>query len=58
MHINLKKAIVNFMLNNIDIDNLVTETAEEFRQYIYKKDGKYCIGGEEVYNFISAFHKL
>jgi len=58
MNIELKKAIVNFMLANLNEFQLVNRTAEVFRQYIYTPEGNFCIGGEEVSKFISDFSKI
>jgi hypothetical protein len=52
MNIELKKAIINSIFENIKIWNLVKNTVEEFRPYIYNDKGSYLIGGEQVYNFI------
>ena len=58
MNLELKKAIVNYMFDNIKNFQLVSTTKEEFRQYIYTPKGQYCIGGEEVGNFIVNFYNI
>lgn len=57
MHIELKKAIVNYMFENINQFQIVNSTKSEFKQYIYTPEGKYCIGGEEVGEFINSIDK-
>jgi hypothetical protein len=58
MNTQLKIEITNFMLNNAKEFQLLNRTKEEFRQYIYKPSGEYCIGGEVVAEFINSFEKL
>lgn len=53
IHPELKKAIVNYMLENENLFQLVNSTSREFRHYIYDNEGNYIIGGEEVQKFIS-----
>jgi hypothetical protein len=57
MNTQLKKEIFNQMNGNTDFQ-LVNNTVDKFRQYIYTPDGKYCIGGESVYNFIKELSYL
>jgi len=58
MHIELKKAIFNYMMENTTEFQLVNNTRHEFKQYIFDPKGDYCIGGEEVDKFILAVAKL
>lgn len=58
MHNQLKKEIVNFMIDNSKEFQLVNRTTNEFRQYIYTPKGDYCIGGEEVSEFINKFDEI
>lgn len=58
MNTELKKVIVNFMLDNEKEFQLVNATIDKFRQYIYTPEGEYCIGGKEVSDFIVTFNKL
>lgn len=48
----LKKAIINWLLDNENRWQRVNECTEEFREYIYNSDGNYLIGGQEVAKFI------
>lgn len=57
MHNELKKAIVNFMLDNVKEFQLINRTSQEFKQYIYTDKGEYCIGGKEVSEFINKVDK-
>lgn len=52
MRLELKKAILNYMIENINCFNLLNQTVEHFRCYIYDKDGEHLIGGSAVYEFI------
>ena len=58
MNIQLKKAIFNYMVDNNNLFNLVNNTIEHFKQYIYLPNGDYCIGGSEVSYFILSIEKL
>lgn len=57
MHIELKKAIVNYMFDNVKTFGLTNATTQEFKQYIYTPEGHYIIGGQEVSDFIEAVDK-
>jgi hypothetical protein len=48
----LKKAIVNFILDNDNDFQLTNNTTNKFRLYIYDNEGEYLIGGEDVKDFI------
>jgi hypothetical protein len=48
----LKKAIVIYMLDNMNEFQLINLTSKEFKQYIYTPKGDYCIGGKKVHEFI------
>jgi len=52
MNKNLKKAIVNFIIDNEREFQIINRTSDEFKEYIYSKDGEYLIGGEDVLTFI------
>lgn len=54
----LKKAITDSMFENINDFQLVNNTVNEFRQYIYTPAGEYCVGGKRVSEFITSFDKL
>ena len=58
MNTELKKAIVNFMFDNSKGFQLINNTTQEFRSYIYDSRGNYLIGGENVANFIKETEKL
>jgi len=58
MNKELKRAILNFILDNEKEFQITNATIEHFRPYIYTVDGKYLIGGEEVVNFIRDAVKL
>jgi hypothetical protein len=57
MNTELQKAIFNHMVGNKD-SQLVNNTVEKFRQYIYTPDGNYCFGGEVIAYFITELNKL
>jgi len=50
----LKQAIVNHIFENSTDFQLVNNTTDKFRAYIYDSTGNYLIGGEDVYKFIQA----
>ena len=54
----LKKAIVDWLFENKNEWQRVSACIEYFRSYIYKADGNYLIGGEEVSKFIKNADKL
>ncbi len=54
----LKKAIIDFMFENSNEFQLINATIKQFSQYIYTEKGEFCIGGEEVSNFIAACYDL
>ena len=58
MRTELKKAIIEYMLENINHHQLVNSTVAQFRAYIYTEKGDYLIGGEEVSEFISDIDKI
>lgn len=58
MNTELKKAIVNFMFENEKVFQLVNNTTQEFRQYIFDPKGEYIFGGKEVMDFILMCEKL
>lgn len=58
MHIKLKQAIVNWLIDNRECYRRNAACREEFRQYIYDKNGNYIIGGEEVSNFITNIEEI
>lgn len=58
MNKELKKVIVNWLLDNENEWQRVNKCHEEFRSYIYDDEGNYLIGGEIVSNFISEIDKV
>ena len=54
----LKKAIVNWLLDNENEWQRVNACCSEFRSYIYNVNGDYLIGGEKVYKFIVDANNL
>lgn len=58
MNNELKKAIANYMFDNIKDFQLVNNTVDNFRAYIYDSDGNYLIGGNLVANFIIQIDNL
>ncbi len=48
----LKKQIISWLLENENTFNRFCFCVENFRAYIYDKDGNYLIGGEQVHDFI------
>lgn len=58
MNTELKKAIVNFILDNEKEFQLHNTTKSKFRPYIYDAEGQFLIGGKEVSLFIDAFVQL
>ena len=51
----LKNAIIKKVQENATDFQLVNNTTDNFKEYIYNKQGEYLIGGEEVAKFISEF---
>ena len=58
MNKQLKKEIVNWLLNNENKWQRVNACVEEFKYYIYNPDGNYLIGGKEIANFIKKAENL
>ena len=57
MKTELQKEIFNYMVGNNDFQ-LVNNASKRFRPYIYDNNGAYCIGGEQVMNFIREIDRL
>ena len=53
MNIELKKAIIEWIFDNINEFQIVNNCVKEFRDYIYNKQGNYLIGGKQVSDFIT-----
>jgi hypothetical protein len=58
MYLELKKAIIEWLIDNKNAWQRVNACHEEFRQYIYDKSGNYIIGGQVVSEFIRDADKL
>ena len=58
MHKELKKEITKWLFENENRWQRINECTKEFTEYIYKRDGNYLIGGEEVSNFIKELDKV
>lgn len=58
MRLELKKAIIDWLIDNEHRWLRVTECSKAFRQYIYDDDGEFIIGGEEVNIFIHLADEL
>jgi hypothetical protein len=58
MHKELKKAIVNFILDNEKEFQLNNLAISKFRPYIYDSNGDYLFGGQDVIDFITDAIKL
>lgn len=58
MHKELKRAIINWLLDNENEWQRVLTCSKEFRPYIYNADGNYLIGGKEVMEFIENADNL
>lgn len=58
MNKELKKAIINWLIDNENEWQRVNSCRNYFRWYIYNSDGNYLIGGKEVAEFISNADKL
>lgn len=58
MLMELKAAILQWLLENENQWQRVNACTEAFREYIYSKNGNYLIGGEAVAEFIRAADKL
>jgi len=54
----LKKAIVNYIFDNEKDFQLVNNTTDKFRAYIYDSKGEYLIGGDDVKDFINQAIEL
>ena len=58
MNKELKKVIVNWLLENENKWQRVNTCKEKFRNYIYDEVGNYIIGGEIVGDFINNADRL
>jgi len=58
MNIELKKAIINSIFEEINQFQLINLIIARYRPYIYDNDGNYLLGGKDVVNFIEKAIKL
>jgi hypothetical protein len=58
MNKELKRAIINNILNNEKEFQLTNSTVNQFRAYIYDDKGDYLIGGNEVHDWICTMIPL
>ena len=58
MNIELKQAIVNYIFKNIYDFQIVNSTIDQFKNYIYDKEGEYLIGGGDIAKFIKDANNL
>lgn len=58
MYKELKKEILNWLLEHENVWQRVNTCHEVFRPYIYNNEGNYLIGGKNVSEFISKADKL
>ena len=58
MNIELKKLIINYIIDNINEFQLCNSSITKFRPYIFDEEGDCLIGGDDVYEFIVASIEL
>lgn len=58
MNIELKKAIINFIIDNLKDFQILNATVNKFKLYIYDNKGSFLIGGKQIYEFIKNAIKL
>ena len=58
MYLELKKVIIEWLIENKNEWQRVNACGDHFRQYIYDDKGAYIIGGKNVVEFISKADKL
>ncbi len=58
MRTELKKAIIAWIFENLNVWQLENSCRNAFRQYVFTEEGNYCIGGEKVSEFIGKQIKL
>lgn len=58
INLDLRIAIINWFTENVNRWQRVNSCTQEFRDYIYNKEGtEYLIGGKNVYEFIKYIDK-
>lgn len=53
MYLELKQAIINWLIENKNAWQRVNACRDHFRQYIFDEAGNYIIGGQAVSDFIT-----
>lgn len=58
MNQELKNSIIKYVQENKHAFQIVNQTKDTFRKWIYTDKGEYEIGGEKVAQFINDFIKI
>jgi len=58
MSLELKKAIMDYIFENLNDFQVINNTVKHFSAYIYDSEGNHLIGGEAIHNFIVGAVKL
>ena len=58
MYLELKKAIINWLVDHENEWQRLNACTAHFRRYIFDEDGNYIIGGEIVCDFIKRADEL
>ena len=58
MYKELKKQIIQWLFDNENVWQRTNSCIEEFKPYIYNKDGEYLIGGKDTMIFIEEAEEL
>ena len=58
VYLDLKKQIIAWYLDNLNEFQRSNACREEFREYIYDKNGNYLVGGQAVSDFIDHVERL
>lgn len=53
MNTKLKRAIITWVLDNLDEFQIHNAAVRQFTPYIFDSHGRYLIGGEDVLEFIT-----
>jgi hypothetical protein len=54
----LKKAIIDYIIENYNLFGRLRHTIDKFNRYIFDENGDYLIGGKEVIEWIESIDKL
>lgn len=58
MYLELKQAIIEWLISNKNEFQRVNACIEHFRNYVYDNSGNYIIGGKKVSQFIEDADRL